>query len=224
MDYVNTKIIIRTHNAGFGIRLASQLRQAGLFAVVYDGEGCNSEELNVISGYTILVSDMKLTAENENMQKIVLTSGNIHHNCINYRDDTLYVSKSIGISGICSLLTFIANKEDKERKVERAAAETIRKMGIQVNLKGYRYLITAIVITALDPEPDMMCASELYQKIADIYNVNICSVERAIRHSIETAYYRCPQALSSAFSYPVTKPNNTELICYVADTIRLWIL
>lgn len=224
MQYVNTKIIINTKNAGYGIRIADQLMQSGFYTIVRNTDSDIYTDQDIVDGCAIYITDENKISTCTNLHTIVLTNQNIVKSFISYSDDILYVSKSIGIQGLCDLIRLICDKESKEKKAERAAADIIRKMGIPVSLKGYRYLITAIVTAALSTEADFPCAAEIYQRIADIHKVHTANAERAIMHSIEVAHERCPDAISDFFSYPVTKPNNNEFICYVADTIRLWVL
>lgn len=98
------------------------------------------------------------------------------------------------------------------------ATQLIWEMGIPANLKGYTYLRSAIVLSALYPK--LRCI-QLYRMIADKYQIKPKSVEGAINYAIESTYDANPKQLQNFFPYPITKPGNWEVIALAADKMRI---
>lgn len=105
-----------------------------------------------------------------------------------------------------------------ELNLEYIATQLIWEMGIQANLKGYTYLRSAIVLAVLHPR--LRC-SQLYDIIADQYQIKPKSVEGAIHYAIENTFDVNPKQLQNFFPYPITKPGNWEVIALAADKIRM---
>ncbi|GGB05075.1 stage 0 sporulation protein A [Macrococcus hajekii] len=55
-------------------------------------------------------------------------------------------------------------------------------------LKGTQYIYEALAILERDPSKINHLTGELYPEIADKFNVNKATIERAIRHSVEKAW------------------------------------
>ncbi|MBQ8515415.1 MAG: sporulation initiation factor Spo0A C-terminal domain-containing protein [Ruminococcus sp.] len=105
--------------------------------------------------------------------------------------------------------------------MEMTVTTLVRSIGIQANLKGYRYLRSAIVCAARQPEL-LDSITSIYKRVAEMYNTDSCNVERAIRYAVELAYFRNPDAINNFFNYPVGKPTNSEVIALASDNIRIW--
>ena len=94
--------------------------------------------------------------------------------------------------------------------------------GIEPSLKGYDYLVQAIMLEA-ENRRDGHTPLKLmttYEKIAKNYNVRACSVERCIRTAIRVAFSIYPPMLQNFF-IGIIKPtgtvNNKTFICCIAD-------
>lgn len=224
MINLKVKILIEMTDKGFGTKVASELQKSGIYAIVSN----SNEDIKIFDKemffekYRIIVTDNPEKYAQSCVQVIVISSDKNIIDKILYNENMLYVSKDIGLNSICSLIKFHTNCGGDKVKAERLASHFIREMGIQTNLKGYKYLRTGIVFATLKPEIMEHSTYEIYDVIAKKYNVQGSSVERAIRNSIELAYEICPEKMSEKFSYPVAKPSNTELIIFAADTIRTW--
>ena len=60
------------------------------------------------------------------------------------------------------------------------------KIGISSNIKGFHYIIDAVNFIKNQQIHTNM--TTVYEKLAKKHNTNYCSIERAIRHSIQKAY------------------------------------
>lgn len=112
--------------------------------------------------------------------------------------------------------------------LESIVTECIRNVGVPANIKGYRYIRTAIIMTVENMELLNYVTKQLYPDIAKLYNSTASRVERAIRHAIERAWNTgSPTAINDIFGYTVHtgrgKPTNSEFIAMIADKIRLQI-
>lgn len=215
-------ILIDMKDAGFGVKIASELQRIGIYAVVSNDEIKAFDSNMLFEKYRIILSDDSEKYIQSCAQIIMVINDSNIKDTILYNNNILYVSKDIGINSICSLIKFHTDCGGEKVKAERAASRFLRDIGIQTNLKGYKYLRTGIVCVVLKPEIMENSTYEIYDVVAQKYNVQSGSVERAMRNSIELAYERCPKQICQKFSYPVAKPSNSELIIYAADTIRTW--
>lgn len=112
--------------------------------------------------------------------------------------------------------------------LESIVTECIRSVGVPANIKGYRYIRTAIIMTVENMELLNYITKQLYPDIAKLYNSTASRVERAIRHAIERAWNTGnPTVINDIFGYTVHtgrgKPTNSEFIAMIADRIRLQI-
>ncbi|MGN0630729.1 MAG: sporulation initiation factor Spo0A C-terminal domain-containing protein [Ruminococcus sp.] len=222
MKNLKVKVLIDMKDIGYAVKIASKLQRSGIYAAAGKGESKEYEREMMFEKYRIIVTDETEKYQRSSVQTIVITNDDKIEDMIIYCDNTLHVSQKIGIESICSLIKFQINCGGNKVKSERAASSFLREIGIQTNLKGYKYLRTGIVCAALQPEIMEKSTYEIYDVVAEKYNVNGQSVERAMRNAIELAYERSPKLISQKFSYPVAKPSNTELIIFAADTIRTW--
>lgn len=71
---------------------------------------------------------------------------------------------------------------------ERMVKKLLKEMGVPLNIKGYRYLINAIV--TLSKEKEMKISIGLYPKVAREFATTGSRVERAIRHAVERTFER----------------------------------
>lgn len=108
-----------------------------------------------------------------------------------------------------------------EKSMEISATNVIRSMGIQANLKGYRYLRSAILCAAQQPEL-LDSITLIYIRVAKMYNTENINVERAIRYAISNAYRLNPEAINKFFSQSAGKPTNSQVIALASDNIRVW--
>lgn len=97
--------------------------------------------------------------------------------------------------------------------------QVLREAKISKSYKGYFYLATAVKMVMEDEERLCHIREEIYQKVADTYNVNITKVEKDIR-TIRDVFWR---ENGAEFMRRITgveydnKPYPRELIEVLAD-------
>ncbi|MDD6270070.1 MAG: sporulation initiation factor Spo0A C-terminal domain-containing protein [Oscillospiraceae bacterium] len=223
MMNLQTKVLIDMKDKAYGVKIAANLQRMGIYAIVSNKEINQFETEMMFEKYRIIISDIAERYVECCVQTIIITNDSNMIDMLLFHDSILYISKSLSVESICSLIKFTTDCGGYKVRAERAATRFLRDIGIQVNLKGYKYLRTGIVCTALQPEIMENSTYEIYDVVAKKYGVQSGSVERAMRNSIEMAYERCPELIAKKFIYPIGKPSNTELIMLAADTIRTWV-
>lgn len=111
-------------------------------------------------------------------------------------------------------------------ELEEKVTALILKLGVPANINGYKYLRTAIMMVAMDPDNIMSITKRLYPSIASKYKTTCSRVERGMRHAIEVACQRGDiDFIQKVFGYSISnykgKPTNSEFIALIADKIRL---
>jgi two-component system response regulator (stage 0 sporulation protein A) len=66
--------------------------------------------------------------------------------------------------------------------------DVLRDIGIQSNLLGYDYLVTAIELVYMNRTLLHAMTKKLYPEIAKMYTSTASRVERAMRHAVEVAF------------------------------------
>lgn len=100
----------------------------------------------------------------------------------------------------------------------------LNEVGVPANLKGYRYIHTAIKMVVNDCRLMESITKGLYPGVAKAYDTTPSRVERAIRHAIEMAWdrgdYEAQQKyFGNSISADRGKPCNGEFIARIG-----WIL
>ena len=113
----------------------------------------------------------------------------------------------------------------KESVSEQEVAEFITKIGIPAHIKGYRYVISAIILVFQDFDILDSVTKKLYPEIAIMYKTTSSRVERAIRHAIEVAWERGNfEFQQELFGFTIDankgKPTNSEFIAMLANKLK----
>lgn len=100
----------------------------------------------------------------------------------------------------------------------------IHNFGIPSHIKGYMYLREAISKVYADSSHLTTITKTLYPEIATNFKTSPSRVERAIRHSIETAWSRGnKESMSELLGHETAnvdkKPHNSEFIALVVDKL-----
>ncbi|MCI8961399.1 MAG: hypothetical protein HFJ18_00520 [Clostridia bacterium] len=133
---------------------------------------------------------------------------------------TSEVSKAVQFADAAIVKTLLSKEE-----VEQIVAKHIHDIGVPANLKGYKYLRTAIVMMIEDPSLTKGITKIIYPSIAKKFQDTSSRVERAIRHAIEVAWLRGNAGLiNELFGYTVNpekgRPTNSEFIALITEHIR----
>lgn len=237
------KVLICDDTADHGVRLASSLRDKGIYA--YTRRKDENVIFNSILSDTpdVVVSDLSLNdtdavcimekvravlskcpqfviisdVQNKFVERQVIDSGAAYVMAMPVEPQELYnVIKSVAIKNN------IWDSDDAELIV----TDLIRSLGVPAHIKGYRYIRTAILECLTNSERIESVTKNLYPRVAEIYNTTSSRVERAIRHAISAAWDRGDvSAMNSFFGCSIesfhSRPTNSEFIALAADRIGL---
>lgn len=107
---------------------------------------------------------------------------------------------------------------------EGRVSVALKRLGIPVNLKGYKFLKEALQIVCADPRKMRPLSANVYVPLARKYSSTDKCIERNIRHAIETAASRGdPDAFYEYFGYSISsekgKPTNSEFIAALCEKL-----
>ena len=114
----------------------------------------------------------------------------------------------------------------KQHKEYEAWVDSVfLELGIPQNVKGYDYLMAAVLLATDEPELIRAITRELYPRIADFFNTTASCVERSMRHALELAWTNSePETLYTLFGYTVSatqgRPTNSNFIATMANKLR----
>ena len=183
--------------------------------------------LSKIDGISVL---QKLKQLNETAYKkvICMTSFNnpIISKLLNDLEVTYCIKSPIDIDSFLSTIDSIINVDDKIinlSKLENEISIILKKTGISVNLNGYMYLRTAIILVYNDIEYFTQITKKLYPDIARQYSTTASRVEKSIRHAIKTAWNQDDgKKINDILKRRnLFKPTNSEFIALIADNLRI---
>ena len=100
----------------------------------------------------------------------------------------------------------------------------LHQCGVPADIKGYKYLRTAILLTVKDSDIINSATKMLYPSVTKKYQTTTGRVEGAIRHAIEIAWDRGDvDIINSYFGYTISnnrgRPTSTEFIAMIADRL-----
>lgn len=104
-------------------------------------------------------------------------------------------------------------------------AGTLHELGIASNIKGYYYLLDAIILVINTKKLPVQMNNDIYYVLAQKYDKTIGSVERCMRFAIEEGFNKAPfrvieKTFSSTISYNKAKPTNSQFIHMIADEYK----
>ena len=113
-----------------------------------------------------------------------------------------------------------------DNKVEQAIQELLVQLGTPAHIKGYRYIITGLLLMVNEPGIIDQITKKLYPQIAEVHGTTGTRVEKAIRHAIEVTWDRCDlDVIQHYFGNTVSitkgKPTNSEFLAMASTIIRL---
>lgn len=101
--------------------------------------------------------------------------------------------------------------------MQKKIANTLLLLGIPINHLGYPYLKEALSILVNDSMAIHSMGKSIYIPVAEKFDTTDKKVERAFRHSIESAHATGTEFYSSFF---IKKPTNSEFLAYIAEKLR----
>lgn len=237
------KVLIGDDTADYGVKIASKLRENGIYAftrrkdgnIIYDSIKSDSPDVVVtdltMSGLDGIALMQKVREDLSENTEFIITSS-IKNSFIERQvfdsGASYYIVKPFEIENLCSVIKSVVRKNVSEEctDLEIIVTDLIHHLGVPAHIKGYHYLRTAI-LEAVQNRQLMDCVTkQLYPSVAEKYDTTSSRVERAIRHAIEIAWDRGNvEVLNSFFGYTVNtyrgKPTNSEFIALVTDKLRL---
>lgn len=111
-----------------------------------------------------------------------------------------------------------------EIDLKKEVINILYSFGIPLNLKGYHYLVSAILMCIKNLE--IQITKQIYPEIAKQYATTSNCVERAIRHAIKVAWKRANPSIiqiyfNSIYASKDIKPSNFEFISTIADKLKI---
>ena len=115
---------------------------------------------------------------------------------------------------------------EKAVDLEREVTRIIHQIGVPAHIKGYHYLISAILLTVKDSDIIDSATKRLYPSVARKYVTTTSRVEAAIRRAIDIAWDRGDvDILNSYFECTIGinrgRPTPTEFIAMIADHLTV---
>ena len=103
------------------------------------------------------------------------------------------------------------------------------KLGFTPNLRGYKYLCTAINLTLQDTNLINNVTKQLYPSVAILHGDKTSCVERSIRHAIKVSYNsKKIYEINNVFAYTILSPNEkptcSQLISLLVEKVFINLL
>ena len=127
---------------------------------------------------------------------------------------------------ISNLTDFITKKQCQQGQDPiKRISNLLKSLGMSTRIKGYRYVRYAIFLTYNDFKYVENVTKGLYPTVAKEFNTTSSSVERTIRHAIESTWRRPDiERLTKELNWNCRskkgKPTNSEFISFMADYLH----
>ena len=164
-------------------------------------------------------------------ESVIIVTGNRSSLTINevtgYNVD-YYVLKPFDYSDLEEKINNVFKRKDNKRiinvkynKVSNIVIDILHELGLPSSLNGYHYIKDSILYLYFDDSLTGF-TTNLYQKLSLKYKVSTKSIDRSIKHAIETSYHRGNNDLTNdIFSYSVDDlPTNKEYILGILEKIK----
>ncbi len=111
---------------------------------------------------------------------------------------------------------------EDQRHLELSIAETVLNCGILPNLKGYRFICEALQMLFGDDSLLYGVTKQIYPELARKHGISSSMIEKAIRHSIESAWNRSEESpMRSLFPVCSVRPTNSEFLGVVFQLMSM---
>lgn len=116
--------------------------------------------------------------------------------------------------------------DSKEIDLEKEVTDFLNYLGFPINVRGYQYMRTAIILVIQDAEMMSSVTKVLYPSIAKKYETTPERVERAMRHAIGCCFANGNiDILNNIFEYSMKsklgKPTNSTFISALVDRLNM---
>ncbi len=243
MNNEKIRVLIGDDTADYGVKVASKLREMGVFAYTRRKDG--NVILDSVKNSCPDVAVIDLTLPNLDaialMRKVdeqlirkpaFIVISSIKNDFIERQvvesGASYFIVSPFEIENLCSVIKSLVRKNDTSEctDMEIVVTDIIQQLGVPAHIKGYHYLRTAILEAVRNRNLMESVTKQLYPLVAAKYSTTPSRVERAIRHAITVAWDRCNiEVLNSFFGCTVDicrgRPTNSEFIALVTDKLRL---
>ena len=245
MENGRIKVLIGDDTANNGVRLASQLREKGIYAytrkkeeqILYNAIINDKPDVVVTalsypdSDALVLMNEIKDSSEHK--PEFIVVS-DVYNRFVERQvienGASYFIKNPCDANSIEPIIKALVHKNDNSscNDIEIIVTDVIRELGVPAHIKGYYYLRCAIINSIKDFRLMECVTKQLYPFVAQQFNTTSSRVERAIRHAIEIAWDRGDtEIISSYFGYKVEnykcRPTNSEFIALITDKLRLQI-
>lgn len=124
-----------------------------------------------------------------------------------------------------AIISALNKKKYEQYDLEVVVTDVIQKIGMPANIRGYRYIRTAVMECIENANCLNSITKSLYPIVAEKHETTTSRVERAIRHAISATWQKGNKnAIHSFFGYDLStfnQPTNSEFIFLMTDKVRL---
>lgn len=243
MENDRIKVLIGDDTANNGIRLASMLREKGIYAYTRKRDGKTLFDSILKDSPDVVISDLSFPDSDaiilmKEIQKAskeppaFIVVSDIYNSFIERQvienGAAYFFAQPYDTNELEKIVRGVAHKKVSKQSsdVEMMVTDVIRNLGVPAHIKGYHYLRCAILNSIRDFTLMECVTKQLYPFVARQYNTTSSRVERAIRHAIEIAWDRGnSEEISNYFGYRADnyrcRPTNSEFIALITDKMRL---
>lgn len=243
MENRKINVLIGDDTAEFGVRIASDLRESGIYAYTRRKNGNAVLEAIIKSKPDVAVVDlsmpemdamllMKKVSEMTVEKPAFIVVSDIDNTFIERQliegGASYYIAKPVDAAELNKIIRSVYRKNDiiDCNDIELMVTDVIHKLGVPAHIKGYHYLRTAIIDSLEDRKLMESVTKQLYPIVARQHSTTSSRVERAIRHAIEIAWERGNfETIKDYFGCSISgfcgRPTNSEFIALISDRLRL---
>lgn len=171
------------------------------------------QKLYNIGAHDILLKPFNMRVLLERIKEPITLLENVAANSMNISTNTSFISEDI--------------TKETEGNLDLLVENTIQYLGIPRSNKGFSYIKFAVSYTLTEnPTALLKITRRLYPVIAKKFATTEACVERAIRHSIESAWLKNRDIMTKEIyrSTSITsKPSNSEFLLSVTDSLKSYI-
>lgn len=224
-----------------GVRMAAELNQFGLSAftrrndketilrsILKDKPDVVVSDLNLYDGDAVSV--MRTARTILPLSPAFVIFSDIYNN---------FIEKQVTDSGVScflfspfdseelysAIISALNKKKYEQYDLEVVVTDVIQKIGMPANVRGYRYVRTAVMECIENTNCLNSITKSLYPIVAEKHETTTSRVERAIRHAISATWQKGNKnAIHSFFGYDLSafnQPTNSEFISLMTDKVRL---
>ena len=147
--------------------------------------------------------------------------------CLSYKVDYIFAKPQSAdiLSQRIKETNYNKTKPVITKSLSQCATDIVISVGVPSHLKGFKYIVDAIILNFNQPDISNKITSELYPSIAKKHKTTSAGVERSIRTAITSLWNRSGEKrVSNLFGVDtfmgVKKPTNSEFICFMSNQLN----